>query len=58
MIKKFYKVTQILAFVPFMAIPSISVASNFGPRETCPVIKEEVSIVDTPKARGKGLDTY
>lgn len=58
MIKKIYKVTQILAFVPFMAIPSISVASNIGSLATSPVAKEEVSIEDIREQRAAAINRY
>ena len=46
MIKNIYKVSQILAFVPFMAIPSISLASHIGSLEVNPVTKVEISVED------------
>ncbi len=58
MIKNFYKVTQLLAFVPFMAMPSISVSSNIGSLETSPVTKEVVSVEDIREARAEAIDTY
>lgn len=58
MIKKIYKVTQILAFVPFMAIPNLSVSSNIGSLETAPVTKEVVSSEDLREAKAKAIDTY
>ncbi len=58
MIKNFYKVTQILAFVPFMAMPSISVPSNIGSLETSSVTKEVVSVDDIRESRAKAIDTY
>ncbi len=58
MIKNFYKVTQVLAFVPFMAMPSISVSSNIGSLETSPVTKEVVSVEDIREARAQAIDSY
>ena len=58
MIKNFYKVTQILAFVPFMAIPSISVASNIGSLETRPITKEEVRVENIRQERADAIDKY
>jgi hypothetical protein len=58
MIQKIYKVTQILAFVPFMAIPSISVASHIGSLETKPVTKEVVSVEDIRKERAAAIDSF
>lgn len=58
MIQQFYKVTQVLAFVPFMALPSISVSSNMGSLDTAPVTKEVESIEDIREARAKAIDSY
>jgi hypothetical protein len=58
MIQKIYKVTQILAFVPFMAIPSISVSSHIGSLETKPVTKEVVSVEDVRKEHAKAIDSF
>ncbi len=58
MIKKFYKVSQILAFVPFMAIPSVSLPSNIGSLNTTPVTKVEVSVNDLRKQKAEAIDTY
>ena len=58
MIQKIYKVTQILAFVPFMAIPSVSVASHIGSLETKPVTKEVVSVDDIRKQRAEAIDSF
>ena len=58
MIHKIYKVTQILAFVPFMAIPSISVASHIGSLETKPVIKEIVSVEDVRKEHAEAINSF
>ena len=58
MIQKIYKVTQILAFVPFMAIPSITVASHIGSLEATPVTKEVVSVEDVRKGHAKAIDAF
>jgi hypothetical protein len=58
MIKHIYKVTQVLAFVPFMAIPSISVASHIGSLETKPVTKVEVSVEDIRKEHAQAIDSF
>lgn len=58
MIKNIYKVSQILAFVPFMAIPSVSLSSHIGSLETEPVTKVEVSIEDIRKQKAEAIDTY
>lgn len=57
MIKNIYKVTQILAFVPFMAIPSISVTSNKVSTSITPK-KVEVSIETVRKERAEAINTY
>ena len=58
MIQKIYKVTQILAFVPFMAIPSIGVTSHIGSLETKPVTKEVVSVEDTRKEHAESINKF
>jgi hypothetical protein len=58
MIHKIYKVTQILAFVPFMAIPSISVASHIGSLNTTPVTKVEVSVDELRQQKADSIDSY
>ena len=58
MIQKIYKVTQILAFVPFMAIPSISVTSHIGSLETKPVTKEVVSVENIRKEHAAAIDSF
>jgi hypothetical protein len=55
---KIYKITQMLAFVPFMAIPSISVSSHIGSLETKPVTKEVVSVEDIRKERADAIDKF
>lgn len=47
-----------LAFVPFMAIPSVSVSSHIGSLETKPITKEVVSIDDIRKERADAIDTF
>lgn len=47
MTKFFYKVSQVLAFVPFMALPSATLISNIGSLAlNSPVTKVEVSVKD------------
>lgn len=58
MIKNIYKVTQLLAFVPFMAIPSISVASHIGSLEINPVTKVEISVEDIRKEKAEIIDSF
>ena len=58
MIKNIYKVSQILAFVPFMAIPSISLASHIGSLETDPVTKVEVSVEDLRQQKADAIDGF
>ena len=58
MIQKIYKVTQILAFVPFMAIPSISVSSHIGSLETKPVTKEVVLVEDIRKEHAQAINKF
>lgn len=58
MIKNIYKVSKILAFVPFMAIPSVSLASHIGSLDTDPVAKVEVSAEDLRKEKAEAIDTY
>jgi hypothetical protein len=58
MIKNIYKVSQLLAFVPFMAIPSVSLTSHIGSLDTTPVTKEEVSVEDIRAQRAEAINTY
>lgn len=58
MIKNFYKVSQVLAFVPFMAIPSVSLASHIASLDAAPVTKVEVSVEDVRKEKARAIDTY
>jgi hypothetical protein len=58
MIKHLYKVSQVLAFVPFMAIPSISLASHIGSLATSPVTKVEVSVSDLRKQKAEAIDSF
>ena len=58
MIKNLYKVSQIIAFVPFMAIPSVSLASHIGSLTTEPVTKVEVSVGDLRKQKADAIDGY
>lgn len=59
MTHKIYKVTQMmLAFVPFMAIPSVSVTSHIGSLETKPVTKEVVSVEDVRKEHAEAINRF
>ncbi|MDB5260644.1 MAG: hypothetical protein JWN37_875 [Candidatus Nomurabacteria bacterium] len=58
MIKNIYKVGQVLAFVPFMAIPSISVTSNIGSLDATPVTQVEVSVDDLRSQKAAAIDSY
>jgi hypothetical protein len=58
MIKHIYKVSQMLAFVPFMAIPSISLASHIGSLEIDPVTKVEVSVEDLRQQKADAIDGF
>jgi len=58
MIQKIYKATQILAFVPFMAIPSVGVASHIGSLETKPVTKEVVSVDSIRQERADAINKF
>lgn len=46
-----------LAFVPFMAIPSLSVTPHIS-LETTPVTKAEVSVESIHEERARAIDTY
>lgn len=58
MTNKIYKVTQILAFVPFMAIPSIGVTSHIGSLETKPITAEVVSVEDIRKEHAEAINKF
>ena len=58
MIKNIYKVTQILAFVPFMAIPSISIASHIGSLESSSSNVVEISQDNIRQEKADAIDTY
>jgi hypothetical protein len=58
MIKNIYKVTQVLAFVPFMAIPSLSVTSNIGSLDATPVTQVEVSVNDLRQQKADAINAY
>lgn len=58
MIQKIYKVTQLLAFVPFMAIPNMTATSHIGSLEARPVTKEVRSIETIRKERAEAIDTF
>jgi hypothetical protein len=58
MTKYIYKVSQVLAFVPFMAIPSTTLISNIGSLSFAPITKVEVSVNDIRAEKAKAIDTY
>jgi len=58
MIKNIYKVSQMLAFVPFMAIPSISLASHIGSLDASPITAVEVSVNDLRQQKADAIDSY
>lgn len=58
MTKYIYKISQFLAFVPFMAIPSASLISNIGSLTITPTAKVEVSVQNIREQRAKIIDTY
>lgn len=47
-----------LAFVPFMAIPSVSLASHIGSLDATPKTAVEVSVEDLRKEKAEAIDTY
>lgn len=47
-----------LAFVPFMAIPSISVASHIGSLDFKPVTKVEISVEDIRQQKADAIDGF
>ena len=58
MLKKLYKVSTALAFVPFVAIPSATLTLNIGSLNTSPVTKMEVSVDDLREQKAQALDNY
>jgi hypothetical protein len=58
MTKYIYKVSQVLAFVPFMAIPSASLISNIGSLALTSDTKIEMSVEDIREEKAKAIDTY
>lgn len=58
MLQKIYKVSHILAFVPFMAIPSISLVSHIGSLEINPVTKVEISVEDVRQQKADAIDSF
>lgn len=58
MIKQIYKVSHILAFVPFMAIPSISLSSHIGSLEINPTTKEVISVNGLRQQKAEAIDSY
>lgn len=57
MTNNIYKVSQMLAFVPFMAIPTVSLASHIGSVDVAPQAIE-VSIEDIRKERADAINLY
>ena len=47
-----------LAFVPFMAIPSISVASHIGSLDINPVTKVEISVDEIRQQKADAIDSF
>ena len=58
MTKYIYQMSRVLAFVPFMAVPSASLISNIGSLALSPVTKVEVSVEDIREEKAKAIDTY
>ena len=58
MIKNIYKISQILAFVPFMAIPSISLISHIGSLNATAPVKQQISVDDLRKQKAEAIDSY
>ncbi|MCF7844027.1 glucosaminidase domain-containing protein [Candidatus Gracilibacteria bacterium] len=58
MIKHIYKASQILAFVPFMAIPSVSLSSNIGSLAINPVTKVEISVDTLRQEKANQIDSF
>jgi len=58
MTKYLYKVTQVLAFVPFMAIPSAAITSHIGSLSSAPVTAVVVSVDDVREKKAEAIDTY
>lgn len=58
MIKNIYKVTRVLAFVPFMAIPSVSLSSHIGSLDINPVTKVEISVNDLRTQKAEKIDSF
>lgn len=58
MIKTIYKASRMLAFVPFMAIPNMSLLSNTASLDIKSNVKEEISVEDIRKSRAEMINTY
>ncbi|MFA6608463.1 MAG: hypothetical protein WCT07_00955 [Candidatus Paceibacterota bacterium] len=58
MIKNIYKASRILAFVPFMAIPSISLVSHIGSLNTSANNSVEISVDDLRQQKADAIDVY
>lgn len=50
--------SQILAFVPFMAIPSVSLSSHIGSLSASPVTKVEMSVDEMRQQKADAIDAY
>lgn len=58
MINKIYKASRFLAFVPFMAIPSISLVSHIGSLNTSANNSVEISVDDLRQQKADALDSF
>jgi hypothetical protein len=53
-----YTVSRMLAFVPFMAVPSMALTSHIGSIDTSAPSAIEVSVDDLRKEKAEAIDTY
>ncbi len=58
MLKQIYKVSKLLAFVPFLTIPTATLTLNMGSLKSSPQTKVEISVDDLRKQKASILDTY
>ncbi len=58
MTKFFIKTSQLLAFVPFMAIPSAAIASHIGSLSFSSVTPVVISVDDVREQKAEAIDTY
>ncbi len=58
MTKYIQKVSQMLAFVPLMALPNAQLAINIGSLSQAPVTKVEVKVDEVRAQKAKTIDTY